>query len=296
MVLDVGELNQISEPKVYLFLGYGPITRRIINRLVRFEQPIIHLITERQVEVGLPSSVNIWKPSEAMIPIWTVSFNIVVNSWRSLDSPNVMSRKKILVELASINKRIQLINLSSVAVYGDSNSFHTEATVPDPVNQYGRNKLEVEMYLDFLGFFRVQNLRIANVFGDINLRDVINSIVEAGINHSKISLSEPSKVFRDFIHIDIVVEFVLTLFHVLPDIDYETINVGSGKSISLLEVVEICNEILGVKLDFSIIGLSSDEILASRINVEKFQSRFEVHGTSSYELLREYITEMREHI
>lgn len=293
MALDLSVWNKTSEQKVYLFLGYGPITKRIINRLFSFEKPIIHLITDRPIEKDLHPSLKVYSPSEAMTLVKRSSFNIAVNSWRSLNSFDVLNRKQFLAELASFNQDLHFINLSTVAIYGDSKSIHTEASAVNPINQYGRDKLELERYLDFVGLFLVQNLRIANVFGDINLRDVINKIIDASISNSKISLTEPTLVFRDFIHIDLLVEFVYTLINVTPNLDCETINVASGNSVSLLEVVEICNRIFDSKLDYSIIAVRSDEIWQSRLNTEKFQSRFKSHTDSIGVLLESYINELR---
>lgn len=293
MALDLSFWNKTSEQKVYLFLGYGPITKRIINRLFSFEKPIIHLITDRPIDKNLPPSLKVHSPSEAMTLVKTVSFNIVVNSWRSLNSSDVLNRKQFLAELASFNQDLHFINLSTVAVYGDSKSVHTEVSAVNPINQYGRDKLELERYLDLVGLLLVQNLRIANVFGDIDLRDVINNIIEASISNSKISLTEPSMVFRDFIHIDVLVEFVYTLINGSPNLVCETINVATGNSTSLVEVVEICNRIFGSKLDYSIIGVRSDEIWQSRLNTEKFQSRFKPHTDSIGVLLESYINEIR---
>lgn len=293
MALDLSFWNKTSEQKIYLFLGYGPITKRIINRLFSFEKPIIHLITDRPIDKNLPPSLKVYSPSEAMTLVKTVSFNIAVNSWRSLNSSDVLNRKQFLAELASFNQDLHFINLSTVAVYGDSKSVHTEVSAVNPINQYGRDKLELERHLDLVGLFLVQNLRIANVFGDINLRDVINKIIEASISKSKISLTEPSMVFRDFIHIDVLVEFVYTLINVTPNLDCETFNVATGNSTSLVEVVEICNRIFGSRLDYSIIGVRSDEIWQSRLNTKKFQSRFKPHTVSIEVLLESYINELR---
>jgi len=293
LAVDFSLWNNTSEQNVYLFLGYGPITKRIIKRLYSFEKPIIYLITDRSIDKTLPPSLKVYGPSEAMTLVKTVSFDIVVNSWRSLDSSDVLNRKQFLAELASFNQDLHFINLSTVAVYGDSKSVHTEVSAVNPINQYGRDKLELERYLDFVGLFLVQNLRIANVFGDIDLRDVINRIIEATINNSIITLTKPSMVFRDFIHIDVVVEFVHTLINVTPNLDSEIINVATGNSTSLVEVVEICNRIFGRNLDYSIIGARSDEIWESRLNTEKFKSRFKPHMDSIGVLLESYINELR---
>jgi len=279
---------EISEPKVYLFLGYGPITSRIIDQVLKLENSIIHLITQRPINATFSPSINVCRPAQATDLVRTVSFDFVLNAWRSLHSTRHLNQEHFLAELGSLNRDIQFINLSTVAVYGDSDVVHKEVSNTNPINDYGREKLEIERYLEGCGMFKVQNLRIANVFGDRDFKDVINKIIQANLTKTKISLTDPHGVCRDFIHVDTIVDFVLRLSNCLPSVDFETVNVGTGKSTYLFEVVEIFEEILLSKLNYEIVSNRTDEVQISRIDTEKFQSIFEINKAPLSEQFRIY--------
>lgn len=282
-------LPPILGQKIYLFLGYGPVTKRIMKQLIVNENPIIYLVTDRVTSDILLPNVTVWKPSEAANIASKVEFDSAVISWRSFNSTTTFNRKEFLAELALTNKNIQIVNLSTVAVYGNKNRVHDENSEVNPINQYGREKLEIEKYLEELGVSTVQNLRIANVFGDFELNDVINRIIRAIVNKFPILLTEPNIVYRDFIHIDTVTAFVCDLIRTRPFTNFETVIVATGKSTSLSEIVEICSTVLSSHLSYNIINLQPNEIQISKLNVEKFKSKFKNHDFSFDIQLKEYI-------
>lgn len=275
----------------YLFLGYGPISKRVISQLTNSEYPKIHLITDRSIGWNLPNNVQIWKSTDAENLVRATPFDFVINSWRTLSTPSLINRKRFLTLLARSESRLaRVFNFSSVAVYGNHDRIHFETSSVDPINSYGLDKLEIELFMQKTGFFQVHNLRISNVFGDPDLRDVVNRIIFAARNRSEIFLSEPKYVFRDFIFMDDVVNVIFKIIKSPSQIPFETINVARGNSISLFELFEICKCYLSKKPNFSNIDLRSDEIRVSRVNNVKLQSQYPMKLESIQFQLKNYIT------
>jgi UDP-glucose 4-epimerase len=261
----------------FLFLGYGAISKRVIHELLGRENPVIYLITDRQVPLDLPRDVKILPSSNSRDLLLTNSFDIVINSWRTLSSDTQTDRRQLLLSLARKSPRkTQFINFSTVAVYGDSPDIHTESSQLNPINFYGLEKLEIEEFLQSVNFFSVHNLRISNVFGDVDLNDVVNRIILAAKNNSEIFLTDPSHLYRDFIHIDDLIHHVIKIIDSSNIMAFDTMHIARGSSTSLLELFEVCNNHFGKKLTFFPTNRRTNEILVSRISVEKLRSRYPV--------------------
>jgi dTDP-4-dehydrorhamnose reductase len=274
----------------FLFLGYGPISERVINQLTNLGEPKIYLITDRLLNFNLPDNVHVSTSIAAENIIKSNTFDFVINSWRSLKSPPPINRKKLLASLTRNKQwRTRIINLSSVAVYGNHDNIHSETSKVDPVNSYGLEKLDIELFIQNAGFFQVHNLRISNVFGDPNLGDLVNKIIFAAKNESELFLSEPNNVFRDFISINHVVDIIIEVINSDYRIPFETINVARGNSISLLELFEICEYYLDKKLYFSYRRLRPDEIKVSRLNNDKLLAQYPIEMESIKFQLQAYI-------
>jgi nucleoside-diphosphate-sugar epimerase len=281
-----------SNQRVFLILGYGPIAAHIVNHLVKLESPIIHIVTERPINSDLHDNISACRPSNAEELIRDTTFDVIMNCWRCLPPSNLSIRRNLLTKLAnSKSKNATFLNFSTVAVYGDRTDVHTELSRAEPVNQYGREKLEIEKFVGDLGFRRVTNLRISNVFGDLGLRDVVNKIIMAKVDNSILTLTEPSIIFRDFIHIHVLVEFVSKLTCNPPDREYENINVATGRSKSLLELFEVCNYFFNGSLTYSIANVKPDEIRVSRLDVSKLQTIFDLDSNAFRTDLLNYLRE-----
>ena len=259
----------------FLFLGYGAISKRVIHELLSRENPTIYLITDRPIPLDLPRDVKILSSSNLRDLLLTISFDIVINSWRTLSSDTQTDRRQLLLSLArKAPIKTRFINFSTVAVYGDSPVIHTESSQLNPVNFYGLEKLEIEEFIQNVDLFDVHNLRISNVFGDVDLNDVVNRILFAAKNNSEIFLVDPSHVYRDFIHIDDLINYVIKIVDSTNMMAFDTIHIARGSSTSLLELFEVCNDYFGKKLAFLPTNRRTNEILVSRISIEKLQSRY----------------------
>jgi len=157
---------------------------------------------------------------------------------------------------ASVDNKIKrFIFASSSSVYGDTDNKlqkeHDHLKPLFPLSPYALTKLTGEHYcLIFSRFFDLQTicLRYFNVYGSRqSLDDEYSVVIPKFIRCIKDNLSCPifgnGKQTRDFIHVHDVVSANLLACHA-PVIHHAVFNVGTGKNISILELVKTLNKIM----------------------------------------------------
>ena len=158
---------------------------------------------------------------------------------------NLINVKSTLNLIKSINKENikdfkYFLFISSSHVYGTSSKKIKENRKTTPNNLYGVSKKKVEdhilknrnKYKFKIGIARVFNVtgpkqKIGNFVPDMKRKIKKNNFID-NINH-----------YRDFIHIDDVMEALILL---IKRKFYKPINISSGKKINLIKVCKIINQ------------------------------------------------------
>jgi UDP-glucose 4-epimerase len=134
------------------------------------------------------------------------------------------------------------VYLSSAAVYGET-PIHgaNEATDPNPISPYGVGKLNAEEYLASAGDsgLKILIFRVFSTYSD-SLQSRLPHVISRKFNENlDLRFSGTGNEMRDFIHTKDLVSaasFILTNRVIQP---ISTWNIGSGKSISVREIVQI---------------------------------------------------------
>jgi len=156
------------------------------------------------------------------------------------------------VENGKINQII--FTSSGGTVYGDSypGRPYSETDQTNPVSPYGIGKLAIENYLHY--FNKTHNLnytvlRIANPYGGRQKNTKHQGIIPLIINNIAkglpITVYGDGTMVRDYIHIDDLIDIITKSLS--RDLKYNTYNVGSGVGVSVNELVELVEEIVGRK-------------------------------------------------
>jgi UDP-glucose 4-epimerase len=219
-----------------------------------------------------------------------VDSEVVILAWRGLPSPG-SEKSKILKHLVeNISPDSLIINLSSVAVYGQNPGINYETTPPKPINSYGHSKLDLEFYLNTFAISKVCNLRISNVFGDPGFSDVLNSILDGVINAVEVELVSPTTVSRDFISIDRFIEIlkqILLLSNAIARREF--INVSAGKSMTLHELMNLVEHLSSSKISFLEVPLRNDVINQSLISNVKMMELLNYEVSSQALEIQNYV-------
>jgi nucleoside-diphosphate-sugar epimerase len=178
---------------------------------------------------------------------------------RSVDDPvttnevNVTGTLNLLMAARAAGVR-RFVAASSSSLYGESPTLpKVETMMPAPISPYGLQKLTAETYLAL--FHRLYGLgtvalRYFNVFGprqdpSSEYAAVIPRFVTRIAAGQAPTIYGDGKQTRDFTYIDNVVQANLRAAEASPEACGQAYNIACGERISLLELVEKINRVLG---------------------------------------------------
>jgi hypothetical protein len=259
----------------FLFLGLGPISRNLIKKF-SFQYPSrkILFLSSADREAWWPDNVS--KTNSEEILSSNVSYNFIINSWKNLDDDklNLLARFKQLDLDESY-----FVNFSTVGVYGNHNTSVHEESSCLPINFYGQTKRNIEINLKNLGLNNLINLRISNIFGDPGFQDFINLSIAAQMKSENIRVVEPTKIYRDFLHVEQLVRYLDSLIILIsqnpdPWKGYIDLNIASGVSLSLQNIIDRINHFSGLSLDVTLISRNANVIERSHVNTSRLHGIF----------------------
>jgi UDP-glucose 4-epimerase len=167
---------------------------------------------------------------------------------------NVEGTKNFLQSLSELPPRIVLF-ASSAAVYADRSGAINEEGAVAPVDLYGKTKARGEQLLLRYGAETGARCVIARLFNVIGEREtnphVVPEIVEQLRQGSGRLQLGNMQTRRDYTDVVDVAEALERLLDVRSN-DNVVFNVGSGRGVSVGELVELCERILGRELTVAI--------------------------------------------
>lgn len=171
----------------------------------------------------------------------------------------------------------RVVYAASSSAYGDQEGdFKTESMIPDPISPYGAAKLAAEYYCKV--FYHVYGLetvalRYFNVFGarqdpQSEYAAVIPKFITRMLEGQSPIIYGDGQQSRDFTYIDNVVHGNL-LAASSPDAKGEVMNLAMGGNVSLLQLVEKINAILGTAIPARHEEARAGDILHSQAAIDK---------------------------
>lgn len=158
---------------------------------------------------------------------------------------NVDGTVRLMVEAAAAGVR-RVVFASSSAVYGSGPTLpKRETDVPEPQSPYATSKLAGEHYVHNLGAahgIETVALRYFNVYGpgqdpDAEYAAVIPRFMTLALADQRPVIYGDGRQSRDFVHVDDVVAANVAAAEA-PRLTGLTVNIGSGRRTSLLDLVE----------------------------------------------------------
>lgn len=171
----------------------------------------------------------------------------------------------------------RVVYAASSSAYGDIDSeYKTEDMPPRPISPYGVAKLAGEYYLQaFTAVYGLETvaLRYFNVFGPrqdptSHYAAVIPKFIAMMLDGKRPTIYGDGQQSRDFTYIDNVVHGNLLAAHA-PEASGHMMNLATGGRISLLDLVDKLNHLLGTSLEPLHLDERPGDIKHSRAGVEK---------------------------
>jgi len=144
---------------------------------------------------------------------------------------------------------------SGGTVYGqDSIVPVNESALTVPISAYGINKVTIESYIRFFAHNFNLNyivLRISNPYGlnqsPSGRQGVVPIFIKKIIEHGQVQVFGDGKAVRDYLHIDDLVDALISSA-IVPSVT-GTINIGTGVPTSLLELIRLIEGVIGKRAD-----------------------------------------------
>ena len=206
-------------------------------------------------------------------------YNFIVNLGGYVDHSNTKKTYnshflgcKNIAEIFKENNLTRFVQIGSSSEYGAKNSPQKENSKCKPKSVYGKSKLHATSYL--INLFKKKNfpvviLRLYQVYGpkqDSNR--FIPIVINGCLNKKKFDCSE-GKQYRDFLHIDDVVQAIIFSLKKKTALG-EIINIGSGRSKKIKVLIKKIKKLSGGgDPQYGKIKLRSDEILKIYPSISK---------------------------
>ncbi|RKD98086.1 NAD-dependent epimerase/dehydratase family protein [Halopiger aswanensis] len=195
---------------------------------------------------------------------------------------NVTATVKLLERAREESAR--LVFASSAAVYGQPESVPiSENASTHPTSPYGVSKLAAEEYIQlYVDQYNLDAviLRYFNVYGpgqiDSDYSAVIGIFVEQALNGEEITVEGDGSQTRDFVHVRDIVQ--ANLLAASSDVT-GVYNVGTGESVSILELAETVREVASSGSDIVHAAARDGDIDQSRADISKIQSALDFQPT-----------------
>ncbi len=192
---------------------------------------------------------------------------------------NITGTKNIL-DACKINKISKFIFSSSASVYGNKNTECKETDEPNPESPYAKSKLEGEkLCFEYNQKYNLNTaiLRYFNVYGENQNPNGEYAAVVAKFknciqNNTPITIFGTGKQTRDFIDVKEVANANL-LIATKDNLNNKIINIATGKSISLLELINLLEADLNKKAkSIEFLPSRAGDIIHSSANCQKYKN------------------------
>ena len=161
-----------------------------------------------------------------------------------------------LLNSIDINLIEQFIFFSSTCLYGRPPKILplTEVNECIPNGYYGLSKFVSESLIKLQLTCPVSIIRIPGVYGKLDQnKSIISHFINNIINNEPITIYDKGLVLRDYVFIDDIIEVVNHIINLKCEV---TINIATGKSIKLIDLVVLIEKKLNKKANISFINTS----------------------------------------
>ena len=180
---------------------------------------------------------------------------------------------------------IKVVYASSSSVYGDTSILPTtESDEKRPINPYAKTKLEKDKLAEQYAKngLKVIGLRYFNVFGPRQSKEyagVIKLFLERIQQGLPPLVNGDGLQIRDFVYVDDVVN--ANILSMESDIDFEFFNIGTGTTISILDLANMIIKFSGLKIKPIHRPALSGDVRATQADITKIKTMLKWRPTTS---------------
>jgi UDP-glucuronate 4-epimerase len=208
-----------------------------------------------------------------------------MQNWANYTKDNLTGFSNLLT--VSAEKGVKdFLYASSSSIYGNSQQkyFKESDSTNKPVSFYGATKLANEILASSISRatgIKTRGLRFFTVYGPWGRPDMVYfRMVASAITGEPFEFFGDGQVQRDFTYISDVVKMTIDLSFELESRKpgfYDVVNIGGGQPKSINQILEIIQEISGVKIPFSRLDANSHDVLRTSADFSYLKSLIDVY-------------------
>lgn len=238
--------------------------------------------------VVLKSSLTPRSDFDAILKEQDIVFHLLSSTVPATSNQQISKEIKDNVELtselleASVRSNIKrIVFLSSGGtVYGIRNVCPLQEEMETyPINSYGMQKVMNEklLYLyKYMYGLDYKVVRLANPFGPYQnpsgIQGAVTTFIYKALKKEEIFIYGDGSVVRDYIYIDDAVQAIINIAD--SESKEKVINVGSGKGISIHQLLEIIENVLGFKLYKKYLQGRIADVPVNYLDISKYEALF----------------------
>lgn len=211
---------------------------------------------------------------------------------RSYENPynafetNIMGTVNLLESCRKLGSVEGIIVASSDKAYGKTDKAYNESSPLRGDHPYDVSKSCQDLIAQT--YFKTYDLptvitRFGNVYGegDLYFNRIIPGICKAVVKKEKLLIRSDGTFIRDYLYVKDVVNGYMFLLKNLEKVKGEAFNFSSKDTLSVLEVIEKAEKILGKKIPYKILNIAKNEIPYQHLNDNKIRK---LGWSSGYDL------------
>lgn len=273
--------------------GTGFIGSALATELVRRGEKVISIARNapEKKEAGVEYHIfDIATEPEKLAPIvgrGATIFLLVGQNYAGFDKEKETEIFSRILDVVKTSSPQIVLFTSSALVYGECTTPANEAQSLHPKDQYSEFKVVCEKIIrEKLTTIPVGILRLGNVYGSEKNKGFIGLVFKKVLESSRISVNGDGLQKRDYIFLDEVVSAIISIKEQITEFDI--INVATGKSETLLDVIETIGRVTEKKVSYTITGVPVEGSKVVEVDNTRLKERY---GFASQIFLEEGIRE-----
>ncbi len=275
-----------------LIIGCGFVGKNLLNRLISLNSNYKINVVDINDYCIDNENITFYKESfsnskflDSILPNTDIIFHLSGSSLPRKTNNNyvndiendLINTVRLLDKMVEHNVNKIVFLSSGGTIYGNNtDNFVSENSLTNPISNYGLIKLTIEKYLNLYKYnFGLEPLilRVSNLYGPQYGRTGLHGIITTTLNKTKnneqIEIWGDGNNIRDYLFIDDLTDLLISSINSFKE---GIFNIGSGKGVSINELIKITEEI--TKLTPSIIYKEKiiDDVLRVVLNIEKIKS------------------------
>lgn len=239
----------------------------MLDRIQKVEGDFLHPLDRASALVGVDTVVQLISTSSPGLG----------NDFTVADiQENVIPHVDFMRECVNVGVGRFIFISSGGTVYGPEANIPTEEDAPtNPISSHGITKLIIEKYLymhSYLDALETVILRVSNPYGPGQIYRKAQGLIAAILQ--QVSLQQPIRIFgdgenrRDYLYIDDLIDAIQLAIN-SPGVGSNTINIGSGESRSILEVISQVEHSLGRTIDREFAPARATDVGIALLGIDK---------------------------